>query len=200
MDSANDSSSWDSFQETRKQIDVVKFLNSLGYKRSTKQFSIDVKKGLVKINERGLFTRRQIHQYAKRFLTSGANFDNTPEGYESRKLQEQVKKLERENAEGEFKFSVFKGRYIPRQEMYLQLAGRAAVLDAGFEQFIRSKAGEFIASVSGDQSKSPDFIDQFIDGWKVLLNTYANSQDLEVVFKGGAMLEFEEISDFDEDD
>lgn len=176
---------WEDFVETRKQIDVVRFINALGYKRSTKQFSIDVSKGIVKVNDRGLFTRRMVHQYCKRHLVGGKNDDGAnPEGYEAQKLRLQVEKLERENDEGKFKFDVLMGRYIPRNEMFLHLAGRAAVLDAGVEQFFRAKSQDFISLVSGDQSKGPDFIDALISGWKDLLDTYANSEEMEVLFTG----------------
>lgn len=175
---------WDSYVETGKQVDVVRFLVSLGYQRSGKQFSEDHKAGLIKKNEKGVFTRRAVHQYANRFLIHGANADKNPVVGEARKLQLQCEKLERENEEGSFKFAVLKGRYIPRQDMYLQLAGRAAVLDAGVEQFIRAKASELVAMVDGDQGKLPDFVDSFVNGWKDLLNTYANSQELEVFFRG----------------
>lgn len=186
---------WDDFQETRKQIDVVRFLTSLGYKRSTKQFSVDVSKGLVKQNERGLFTRRQVHQYVKRFIVKsggGGEDDGTPEGYEAQKLRLQVEKLERENEEGAFKFAVLRGRYIPRNEMHLNLAARAAVLDAGVEQFMRAKASEMIAMVAGDQGKAPDFIDVFVAGWKNLLDSYANGAELEVVFTGEVIVDDED--------
>jgi len=175
---------WENYQETKKQVDVIRFLNSLGYKRSTKQFSIDVNKGLIKPNERGLFTRRNVHQYAKRFLITGDKIEGTPEGYESQKLRLQVEKLERENEEGAFKFGVLKGKYIPRQEMYLHLAGRAAVLDSALEQMVRAKASELITLVSGSHAKIPDFVDIFLSDWKNLINNYANSDELEVIFTG----------------
>lgn len=180
----NDSITWDDFKDTKKQVDVVRFLTKLGYQRSTKQFSQDHNKGLIKKNEQGLFTRRAVHQYANRFLVNGPNADLSPSASESRKIELQCIKLERENEEGAFKFAVQRGRYIPRQELYIQLAGRVAVLDAGTEQLIRSKASELIALVGGDQSKAPDFIDLFLSKWKGLLNDYANADDLEVVFKG----------------
>lgn len=176
--------SWDDYMETGKQVDVVRFLVSLGYQRSGKQFSEDHKAGLIKKNEKGVFTRRAVHQYANRFLIHGANSDKNPVVGEARKLQLQCEKLERENEEGSFKFAVLKGRYIPRRDLYLQLAGRAAVLDAGVEQFIRAKASELVAVVSGDHGKLPDFVDVFVNGWKDLLNSYANAQDLEVHFRG----------------
>lgn len=180
----NDALTWDDYQETKKQADVVRFINALGYKRSTKQFSVDVGKGIVKVNDKGVFTRRQVHQYCKRHLLRGRNVEGTPEGYEAQKLRLQVEKLERENEEGQFKFDVLMGRYIPRNEMFLHLAGRAAVLDAGVEQFFRAKSQDFIALVGGDQSKGPDFIEALIAGWKDLLDTYAHSEELDVLFSG----------------
>lgn len=176
--------SWDDFKETRKQVDVVRFINALGYKRSAAMFSIDVGKGLVKVNENGVFTRRQVHQYCKNHLLKGGNAEGTVEGYEAQKLKLQVEKLERENEEGQFKFNVLKGRYIPRSEMFLHLAGRAAVLDAGVEQFFRAKSQDFIALVNGDQSKGPDFIEALIAGWKDLLDSYANSEEMDIMFSG----------------
>lgn len=176
---------WEDFKETRKQIEVVRFINALGYKRSQKQFSVDVSKGIVKANKDGLFTRRMVHQYCKRHLIGGKNDDGAnPEGYEAQKLRLQVEKLERENEEGQFKFDVLMGRYIPRNEMFLHLAARAAVLDAGVEQFFRAKSQDFIAMVAGDQSKGPDFIEAMVAGWKDLLDTYANSEEMEVMFTG----------------
>lgn len=176
---------WDDFKETRKQIDVVRFINALGYKRSQKQFSVDVGKGIVKTNEKGLFTRRMVHQYCKRHLIGGKHDDGAnPEGYEAQKLRLQVEKLERENEEGQFKFDVLKGRYIPRNEMFLHLAARASILDAGVEQFFRAKSQDFISLVGGDQSKGPDFIDAMIAGWKDLLDSYAHSEEMEVMFTG----------------
>lgn len=176
---------WDDFKETRKQIEVVRFINALGYKRSQKQFSVDVSKGIVKTNEKGLFTRRMVHQYCKRHLIGGKNDDGTnPEGYEAQKLRLQVEKLERENEEGQFKFDVLMGRYIPRNEMFLHLAARAAVLDAGVEQFFRAKSQDFISLVDGDQSKGPDFIEALIAGWKDLLDSFAHSEEMEVMFTG----------------
>ena len=176
---------WDDFKETKKQIDVIRFINALGYRRSQKQFSVDVSKGIVKVNEKGLFTRRMVHQYCKRHLIGGKNDDgNNPEGYEAQKLRLQVEKLERENEEGKFKFDVLMGRYIPRDEMFLHLAARAAVLESGVEQFFRAKSQDLIALVGGDQSKGPDFIEALIAGWKDLLDTYAHSEEMEVMFTG----------------
>jgi len=175
---------WNAFTETSRQSAVLKFLNGLGYQRSAKQFSVDHKKGLIKKDDRGLFTRRACHQYAKKFLTSGSDTESNPEGFEARKLKAQAEKYERENEEGRFKFGVLKGRYIPRQEMYLHLAGRAAVLDAGLEQTIRAKGGEWIALVSGDATKISDLVEAVLAEWKTLINNYANSDDMEVLFTG----------------
>lgn len=80
---------------------------------------------------------------------------------------------------------VEEGKYILRDQFELELAARAAVLEAGLKYAIQAKAGEWIDEVKGDHERTGDLIRIATDALNVALNEFATMKEFHVVFAIG---------------
>ncbi len=172
----------------KTQAAVVRYLVERGYKTSLSTLSYHLKQGhLAKVN--GLFPFDLVNRFAETYLKNAAGHrvgtselisaKETKTRLEAEKLQEQVHmaKLQRERLQG---------KYISREEVYLELAARAVVLGNGLSQMIETCGFDIITLVGGDSAKYTDLIAFLQTEIDALLNTYATPDEFEVLFEEAA--------------
>ena len=92
-----------------------------------------------------------------------------------------MKKLDLDLEMKQFKFDIEQKKFLPREMVEMEIAGRAGVLDSGFNFVIQSKILELVAIVGGDQKKAPELVDALQKEWNIMLADYARLDDIEIV-------------------
>jgi hypothetical protein len=160
---------------------AVKSLQEAGYQISDAQFYRHCEKGMVRVNPDGSVLESEIRGYTanlKRIVGDIEDLNNI----HSLKTKKEVEKLELQNAKLKFDQEKEQGKYIPRVDLYSELASRAAVLDTGFRHMFNVHAREWIALVGGQFDKSADFLQALNHALDEQLNTYANIKTFHVLF------------------
>jgi hypothetical protein len=135
--------------------------------------------------EKDGFTKKRVDKYAKEFLVradSGLMVGEENGQLQRDKIEKENKKLDIDIATKEFNFDLLKGNYLPRNQLYPEIIGRAGVLDSGYNFMLQSKALEIVALVGGDQKKVPEFLAFMKKEWNTMLGIYARLDNIDVVF------------------
>lgn len=161
---------------------VLAYVQDAGRKLGQTKFFEDVKRGRLKKQADGSFRRRDVDRY----LTS-LPLRETPDGVVERAAERQRKKEEAEirklRADAdlrELELSVRRGKYIPREEVYCELAARALVLSSGLRTAFEARALELVETAGGDPRKAAALtraLEQLVDE---ALNDYAREMEIVV--------------------
>lgn len=134
---------------------VLAHVRDAGRKLGQTKFFEDVKRGRLKKQADGSFRRRDVERYMMSLPML-----ETPDGVVARAAERQRKKEEAEirklQADAdlrELELSVRRGKYILRDDVYLELAGRALALSSGIRTAFEAHALELVDAVSGDPRK-----------------------------------------------
>ncbi len=100
----------------------------------------------------------------------------------SEKLLLEVSILRSKEARERLACEVEQGKWLPRDDFQMELAGRAGVLDVMLGYWINTSAGELIDMVGGDQSKRSEFIEEQIDRKNKALAEFCSVDTYQVMF------------------
>jgi len=174
---------------------VLAYLLDAGWQVSQSGLYKHRKAGKIASETDGTFQRKTVDKYAKLYLrqkATGKKKQDHLDELQWSKLEKELEKLEIDNTRARLKRDVELEKYIPRDEMYLEMASRAGVLDAGLDYWIRTTAAEWVRLVDGDLQKVGALIDAMIREKDILINQYASIRDFQVIIDG--------IDDDDEED
>ena len=124
------------------------------------------------------------YTFLKRRATGRTVDDEKSDDLQKRKAHLEVEKLEIDVARAKHKQEVEEGKYIPRAQLEIEFASRAAILDAGLSHFFQSEAGNWVDLVGGDQTKLPALVKLLVDKKDDFLNQYAQVKDFIIDFGG----------------
>ena len=162
---------------------MTKWLQENGWKVSKSTVYNRIGRAKLLPREDGLFYLKDVKKYARTFLKradTGMRLQDEQDELQRRKTRLEVEKLEEEVARAKHKRAVEEGAYIPRDQLEIELASRAAVLDAGISHFFQSEAGAWIQLVGGDQRKLPELISILMTAKDDLMNQYARAKEFVV--------------------
>ncbi|MBW2650661.1 MAG: hypothetical protein JRC66_06570 [Deltaproteobacteria bacterium] len=165
------------------RLAVTKWLKDNGWKVSKSTVYNRIGKAKLLSREDGLFHLKDVKKYARVFLKrrdTGKRVQDEQDDLQRRKTRLEVEKLEISNARDRRKQEVEEGEYIPRDQLEIELASRAAVLDAGIAHFFQSNAGAWIDIVSGDQRKLSELIGMLMAAKDDFMNQYARAKEFVV--------------------
>lgn len=178
---------WKDFEETKNKAEVLRHLKAMGYDITQRTFYRHCKQGKLHKSTKNIFTLRLVQQYVK---TVGLYRPGTAPGEGSNtddlardKLKAEIRKLDESGAREALKRKREEGKLIDRADLYLELAARAVTMDTGFRQMINVEAPTLIAAVKGDVTRQNEFEDLLIDAWNRLLDSYATSDEFEILFE-----------------
>jgi len=166
---------------------VWKWLQETGWQVAQRTVYKHVAAGRLLPNNEGVFTLKAVKKYAQTFLKradTGKRVQDEQDELQRRKTQLEVEKLEEEVARSKHKREVEEGAYIPRDQLEIELASRAAVLDAGIAHFFQSEAGAWIHLAGGDQRKLPELISVLMAAKDGFMNRYATTKEFVVEISG----------------
>jgi len=73
------------------------------------------------------------------------------------------------------------GNLVPREQIEIELATRAGILDAGLRHWIQAHAAEWIRQVAGDTKKVGDLINLMGRDLDEYINAYASTREYQVI-------------------
>lgn len=147
----------------------------------------------------GTYLQKDIDKYAKAWLKQKSTGKRVSQAADE--LQRKIKEKELQNAELDYEKKRFdldknQGKYIPREQVVLEIVSRGGILKELWKNNIQSRAGDYIRVVNGDTKKIRELMGMMEDDWSNCLNEYANTGEWQVVFDGE---EREEVESADEE-
>lgn len=134
----------------------------------------------------GTYSLKMIEKYAKTWLrlkSTGKKEQARIDAAQARKLDLELEVLEIEKKKKQFELDKVLGKYMPTDDVAIELASRAGILDAGLKHWIQSHAAGYIKLVDGDSKKVGELINQMTRDIDEHINNYAASREYEVVFE-----------------
>ncbi len=141
--------------------------------------------------------KRDVDKYAAT-LTSHAlpNKDlAVAQEYASRKAKAEAEKLEEQAKAERFKNDVREGKFIPRDDVEVELAARAGVLATGLRTAFETQMLDFIYLVGGNPKKAADLLLAYERQLDMALNEYSRPITYDV-----SLEDFYENDDFGENE
>lgn len=163
---------------------VLDYLRALDWRVTQTSLYRHQKEGKLAPRRDGLYALRDVDKYARTWLkqkSTGKKISEKVEELQRKKLDLELKNLELDNKRKELAYGKDMERYIPKELMEIELAGRAGVLDAGLKHLVQSRAAEWIRTVGGDTKKVGDLIVLMSHDLDEHINSYASSLSYQVV-------------------
>ena len=187
---------WVEFEDSKNRADILRQLQDLGYEITQRTFYRHCTQGKCRAGKGGLYTRRLVKAYveAEGLIRHGADPEDT-EGpnaalsVEKQRLENEKLRIHNQTAELEFKRKA--GLLIEREALYLELSARVVALDNGFRQAIEIESPALIAALGGDMVRQSEFIELLQGIWNELLNSYATTDEFEVLFESEEIINTE---------
>jgi hypothetical protein len=177
-----ESLSWKKFENTKNKADVYRYLRETGWQVSERTFYRHVSDGKLKKNRDGLYTAAAVKKYAETWSTrpSGKTVVEEEENLAAMKTRAEIDRIKTTQQREQFRLDVEKGKYLLRDTVDMELAGRAVALEAGFDHLIYTRAAEWIALVGGTQDKTDLLIASLMAVKNEWLGSYAAPMEYSV--------------------
>ena len=175
-------------QEFTSQKEVLQYLKDSGYKIEKSALSKHVRAGRLKMRD-GVYRLKDVDAFAELHLQSAGTgqteADKKTAALHERKVRAEILRIEEQAAMDRIKRGAMEGKLIPRDDVELELAGRAVALEAGFDHMVYTRAAEWIELVGGDQTRAEQLIAALMEAKGGWLNQYASPMEFVVEIKGG---------------
>ena len=167
--------------------DVLDYLKESGWKVTKTSLYRHQKEGKLLPRSEGTYALKDVEKYARTWLreisTGKRKRDRTDV------LQCEVLELEREgrriaNQRQKIALDRELDRYVTKEQMEIELATRAGIIDAGLKHWVKSHAAEWIRFVGGDMNKVGEFIGRIGRELDEHINSYAAATDYDVIIDG----------------
>jgi hypothetical protein len=180
-----ENSDWKAFVETSNKADVLRFLQASGWQISRRTFYRHLTDGKLKKNRAGLYTAPAVKKYAEAWNLKSSGKTGTEElgDLAAEKTRAEIERIKTTREREQWRLELEKGKYIPRDQLEMELAGRAVALEAGFDHMIYTRAPEWIALVGGNQAKADMLISSLMTAKDAWLGSYADPQEFQITFK-----------------
>ncbi|MCF8094451.1 MAG: hypothetical protein K9J79_03730 [Desulfobacteraceae bacterium] len=171
---------------------VIKWLQANDYKVSKSKVYNDAREGLLKVERDGSVTIESVRRYIdhpeagirEHLDTVQAGDDLEIKEYHRRAAIAKAKKTELEAQRLQFEMDKDAGKWIAREDLEMEMAARAAVLDQGIRNLVRIRAEDWIHMVGGDTARAGELKAAVNDALDQLMNAYVKTDSFQVMFEG----------------
>lgn len=163
---------------------VLEYLQTSGWKIAPSSLYRDRGKGKIVPREDGKFLQKDVDKYARTFLkrkSTGKKANDQLDELQRKKLEIELKNLELDQARKKFQHEKDLDKHIPREQLDIELAARAGILDAGLKHWVQSRAAEWIRTVAGDPKKVGELINLMNKDLDEHINNYASTKEFQVI-------------------
>lgn len=165
---------------------AVAYLKGDGWKIGKSKLYNDARSGLIRINADNTVNEAEAiayaHKYLKRIKDSG-NVGGDIEALLREKTEAEVALIKRREEKLAFENSLARGRYLLKDDVYLQEAINIGALEAGLKNMHRSYADEWLYRVGADSGKAPLYCDLVYAAIDKLLDDFGNMDEIKVVIR-----------------
>lgn len=170
---------------------VLAFVADAGRKLAKSKLYDDVKKGRLRRQPDGSFLVKHVEKYMLSLPTAGSNEEFVGEAEKRQRRMDEAKarRAEADAAMAEFNLGRMQGLYARRDDVMVELAGRAVVLREGLKSSFEGAMPELVDAVNGDALKVPalrSLVERIID---TSIGEYAKPLVFEVEMTGFDMEE-----------
>jgi hypothetical protein len=142
--------------------DIKSVLAYLQESRQIKQAKLykDVRAGFLRRQKDGTFRRSDVDRYAASLKAVALPERQTDDLSALAKLEqeERVLNLQEKRTSVVFDREIKQGRYVLRDEIALELAGRAMALSVGLRSALQVAAPELVQAAGGDKNRADDLM------------------------------------------
>jgi len=170
----------------RHRIEALQHLQAQGYKIKKSKLYDDAKAGFLRMQPDGTVTEKDLERYVKRVgLEKPAEIADAQAGdLQAKKLALEISKLEEEYREKRRKNDILDGKFMPREKVYMEIAGRAVVFEAGLKHALDTRAAELLEALDAIAEKNHRLV--MIRRWfrEILdeqLNEFANIKTFQAI-------------------
>jgi len=170
----------------RHRIEALQHLQAQGYKIKKSKLYDDAKAGFLRMQPDGTVTEKDLERYVKRVgLEKPAEIADAQAGdLQAKKLALEISKLEEEYREKRRKNDILDGKFMPREKVYMEIAGRAVVFEAGLKHALDTRAAELLEALDAIAEKNRRLV--MIRRWfrEILdeqLNEFANIKTFQAI-------------------
>jgi hypothetical protein len=163
--------------------EVLAYLQESDWKVTKTSLYRHHKEGKVAPRADGAYSLKDVEKYARTWLkqqSTGKKVQEKIEDLQRRKLEADLKNADLSYDRSKFAHEIALGKYLPKEQVILELTGRAAGLIAGSMHTIQSHAAEWIRLVHGDMKYVSDLINNMNDAWAEHYNDFARSPDYQI--------------------
>lgn len=145
----------------------------------------DINAGRLKRQPDGSFRLRDVERYFASLPMAGTSDAVAERAADRRRRreEEEIRRIKAGADKDEFTLAVQMGRYIPREMVHLELAGRAVALASGIKTGFEARSLEIIEAVEGNPRKSAVLIELLEKIFDEALNAYSCEMELTVQFE-----------------
>ena len=163
---------------------VLAYAADNGRKLGQTKLYADIKAGRLRRQADGSFKQRDVERYMASLPTAATPDTLAIKAGERQRRKEEadIRKLEVDAEARAFDLEVKRGRYVPRDQVYLELAARAATLSSGLKTAFEAQGLDFVATVDGNPKKTPELVERLTAILDEVLNEYSREMEFEVAF------------------
>ena len=161
---------------------VLQYIADAGRKVGKSKLYTDISRGRLKRQPDGTFKPKDVDKYMLSLPVAG-----TPEGLADkaaermgRKEEADIRRAEAAARREEFELELREGKHIKKDDLYLELAGRAIALRDGLKSAFEMRAPDLIAMVGGESERLPQFLDATAAIIDAALGQYAAPIEIDV--------------------
>ena len=165
---------------------VLAYAEESGRKLGKSKLYLDIQKGRLKKQPDGTFKQRDVDRYLASVAMSGT-LDPVAEraaDRQRRKEEAEIRRIEAVAKKEEFALAVAQGKFVPKERVHLELAGRAATLASSLKTAIEARNLDLIALVEGNPKKSAAFVEMLENFLDEAMSEYSREMEIEVSFTG----------------
>ena len=175
----------------KTRLDALKYLQDQGYKVGRSKLYKDAASGLLALEPDGSVTEKALKRYVrlaglKKLSEIAAARGPDPSDLAVTKQKREIERLTEQVSKMRLEREILEGRHIPKDEVYLELAGRAGMFELGLRELFQdpAKLREMIATVGGDIDRTED-LRELVIGWIVTkLREFAELGEFEIEVRG----------------
>lgn len=151
--------------------------------KKTKLFQ-DIKKGLLKKQPDGSFRKKDADRYLASLPMAGTGdlVAEKASDRQRRKEEQEIRRITNAANREEFDLEVKKGKFIPREQVHLELAARAVTLATGLKTAFEAHGLDIIALVDGNPKKAAALIEFLEKLLEESFNEYSRPMEFEIEF------------------
>lgn len=162
--------------------EVLAYLTDSGRKIAKTKLYEDINKGLLRKQPDGSFKLRDVDRYAASLKMAGTPDKVAVNAADRLRRREEadIRRAEAVAEREEFDLQVKKGKFIPREQVYQELAARAVTLASGLKTAFEARVLELVETVDGNPKKAAilgERLDVLLDE---ALGEYSREMEFEI--------------------